>query len=486
MDLDTNIASLRLKNLLAVRELLGTDVLGDVSHREAYSVTFSGDTVIYSSSLPAGCRSTLSFPVFSTAMIASLVLTVGLLSGTQASQPNLHSAPTVLVATNEQMDRILFMRAEEQRRRFESLQKRHGFIGPRLNIPETITPPAVIPPAVVSSSAPSEVLPSMQSSRIQGVFLTASSLARKQFLEETMKNIVDAGGSSIVFDVKGAAVLFESTSPMAHDLGLVRGTYNLKDVIALAKKYKLYTIGRFVAIKDAGLTAKNPSTRVKNPITGAVISKDWIDPADDTAIAYNAEVMCELAGSGIDEVNMDYIRFSTSEFGALRVYSGKQKADHVEKFIRAMREAIDRCGPSTKLGISSYAILGWNYDINVETLGQDVVRFAPLLDVISPMAYPSTFTSDGYYVPGKHPGPRMYYLVYRTLKGYADLLGPEQSKKIRPWIQGYFVDTKDVQDQIRAVYDAGFCGFQSWNSGNNYTPTYKAMKTSVEKPEGCI
>lgn len=46
----------------------------------------------------------------------------------------------------------------------------------------------------------------------------------------------------------------------------------------------------------------------------------------------------------------------------------------------------------------------------------------------------------------------MYWLVYRTLTGYNDLLGPEHSGKIRPWIQGYGVTTKDMQDQMRAVY----------------------------------
>jgi hypothetical protein len=131
---------------------------------------------------------------------------------------------------------------------------------------------------------------------------------------------------------------------------------------------------------------------------------------------------------------------TTAAVGALRVFSGQEKADRVEKFVTMAREAIDECGNgSTRLGLSTYAILGWAYDINVATLGQDVVRFAPLVDIISPMAYPATFTSPEYYIPGKSKGSRDYWLVYRTLTGYAELLGPEHQDKIRPWIQGYYV-----------------------------------------------
>ncbi len=101
------------------------------------------------------------------------------------------------------------------------------------------------------------------------------------------------------------------------------------------------------------------------------------------------------------------------------------------------------------------------------------------------MAYPATFAAGHYYRPGKDPGSRDYFLVYRTLTGYAELLGPEQSKKLRPWIQGYGVSTQDVTDEIKAVYDAGYCGFTVWNAGNGYAPAYAAMKNDRLRPERC-
>jgi hypothetical protein len=42
-----------------------------------------------------------------------------------------------------------------------------------------------------------------------------------------------------------------------------------------------------------------------------------------------------------------------------------------------------------------------------------------------------------------------------------------------------------VTDEIKAVYDAGFCGFTVWNAGNGYAPAYAAMKNERLRPEWC-
>ncbi len=356
---------------------------------------------------------------------------------------------------------------------------------PIVPLPEPVLSPPSETGGIVQGGPP-EAPGSPRFDNKVGIYLTASSVARRPFFSGTVESLLRSGGTALVFDVKGGAVLFRSSAPMAREFGLVRPFYELPDILRLARERGLYTIGRFVAIKDAGLTSRKPETRVQHPKTGRVLSRDWIDPSHETAISYNMEVICELAAAGIDEINLDYIRFSTAEYGALSVYSGEEKADKVEAFLRATRDTIDRCGPKTKLGISTYAILGWDYRKNLETLGQDVIRFAPLVDVISPMAYPSTFAPNRYYRPGKDPGPRDYFLVYRTLMGYRELLGPKESKKLRPWIQGYGVSVRDVADEIRAVYDSGSCGFTVWNASNAYSVAYEAIKGDKVRPEQCI
>lgn len=177
-----------------------------------------------------------------------------------------------------------------------------------------------------------------------GVYLTPSSVKRTEFLDETMQKVIDAGGNALVFDVKGSFVYFEADAERARELDLIRPSYNLQEVLAKAREKGIYTIGRFIAIKDDGLTSRRPEVLAKDPRTGRKLSEGWADPINPLTIEYNSQVMCELARSGIDEVNMDYIRFSTAYVGDLSVFSRQEKADRVEVFIKAMREAINRCG----------------------------------------------------------------------------------------------------------------------------------------------
>lgn len=335
----------------------------------------------------------------------------------------------------------------------------------------------------VSAVAPRDLIPHVPDPH-RGVYLSAGSVSRAKFLIETVEKTGQANGNAVVIDVKGTTVYYKSLAPLATELGLVGNIYDLPAVVKDLKSRGIYVIARYVAVSDPSLAAKRPDTKVRHPKTNVVLAESFVDPSNPTVLEYNRQVICEVAQAGVDEINLDYIRFSTATFGALMVFSGEQKADRVEVFIKMSRDAIDTCNPKVKLGLSTFAILGWNYPANLATLGQDVIRFAPLVDVISPMAYPATFTSEGYYVPGKNPGSRMYYLVYRTLTGYQDLL-KEESWKLRPWIQGYGVTAQNVRDQMKAVTDAGLCGFQVWNAGNNYGPVYEAMKSWVT-PESCL
>lgn len=351
-------------------------------------------------------------------------------------------------------------------------------------IPAEESVPVLAPDQPVVEPEPAaSAQPERTGEDVTGVFLTPTSVGRDDFLIRTIEDTGKADGNALVFDVKGSYVYFDTDAPMAKELGLVRPAYDLPEVLKLARERGFYTIGRYIAVKDAGFTKARPDTMIKHPKTGRTIGYEFIDPENADALQYNREVICALAKSGIDEINLDYIRFSTEQVGALLVYSTAEKSAKVGTFVKMAREAVDECGPNTKLGISSYAIIGWNYEKNVATLGQDVVGFAPYLDIISPMAYPATFAENAYYNPGKDKGSRMYFLVWRTLEGYKELLG-DQAHKIRPWIQGYGVTNKNMKDQMQAVYDAGLCGFTVWNADNAYGVTYKAMKGWV-RPDSC-
>jgi hypothetical protein len=317
----------------------------------------------------------------------------------------------------------------------------------------------------------------------RGIYLNTQGVKLDSIRTRAFSNLERVDGNAFVFDVKGTRVYFHSDAPLANEMGLVSPVYDLPELIQEAKNNGLYTIARFIVAKDPSLATRKPETQILNQYSGKGIGSVWVNPGHDTVLEYNGEVLRDVLSSGVDEVNFDYIRYPTEYSQKAIGLTGEEKADEIEKFLVMAREMVEELGTSTKLGISTYAILGWNFPINFEPLGQDIARFAPLVDVISPMAYPATFSVGGYYNRAKHPGSRMYYLVYRTLQGYKELLG-EDSWKLRPWIQGYYVNGKNVADQARAVYDSGLCGFTMWNAQNSYTESYKGFE-SAKVPERC-
>lgn len=318
----------------------------------------------------------------------------------------------------------------------------------------------------------------------QGVYLTPSSVGNEDLLRDTMDRLTSSPHPALVIDVKGSYVYFASGAPLATELKLVRPYYDLQSLIEEAHQRNIRVIARFIALKDPSLAIRKPETQIRHPLRGRSVGPVWVDGGNDTTLQYNREILEDLVMSGIDEINLDYIRYPTEYAQQSIGLSGAQKAERITEFLRMARAVIDASGRDVRLGISTFAILGWNFPVNFEPLGQDIAAFAEIVDVISPMAYPSTFSIHAYYDPSRDKGSRMYHLVRRTLEGYRELVGESHAHKIRPWIQGYGVTEKNMSDQIQAVYDAGFCGFTVWSASNAYQPTYKALQ-KMEVPDAC-
>ena len=318
----------------------------------------------------------------------------------------------------------------------------------------------------------------------RGIYLRPASIANS--LDEYMDAIQNSGGNALIMDVKTGYVYFHSTSELADEIGIVRPLYDLPEIVQKAKARGLYTMARYVAVKDASLAVRRPQTRMRHPVTGVAADAVWVDPAHPMVLEVNRQILKDVALSGIDEINLDYIRYPTEHGKTKLGIAGRDRAARVVKFIEMAREVIDENAPHVKLGLSTFAILGWDYELNLVNLGQDVVAFAPLVDVISPMAYPSTFSKSGaYYNPAKNKGSREYHLVWQTLEGYKKLLGDNHSYKIRPWIQGYYMSVQNIKDQMQATFDAGSCGFTVWSAGNIYPKFYAAL-SQIEVPARCI
>jgi hypothetical protein len=262
----------------------------------------------------------------------------------------------------------------------------------------TLRPPPVPSDPVVHASAPKEAFSE------HGVFLTPSSAADDEFLRQTMEEIEMLPSPALVIDVKGSSVYFPSGAPMATKLGLVKPLVKLPAIIAEAHRRGITVIGRFIALKDPSLASRKPETQIRHPLRSRSVGNVWVDGSNATTLQYNKEILEDLVQTGIDEINLDYIRYPTEYAPGDIGLSGAEKAEHIAAFLRMARDVIDRSERNVRLGISTFAILGWNFSVNFEPLGQDIPRFADIVDVISPMAYPSTFSIHAYYDPAREKG----------------------------------------------------------------------------------
>ena len=107
-------------------------------------------------------------------------------------------------------------------------------------------------------------------------------------------------------------------------------------------------------------------------------------------------------------------------------------------------------------------------------IGQRLETLAPRVDVLCPMAYPSSYHLGipGYRNPVAHP----YEIVFETVRRARERTAGTRVQ-VRPWIQNfrdYAFDRRpfeaaEVQAQMRAALDAGATGWMLWNPQNRYT-----------------
>ena len=112
--------------------------------------------------------------------------------------------------------------------------------------------------------------------------------------------------------------------------------------------------------------------------------------------------------------------------------------------------------------------LAANRDLDI---GQDVPKIAPLLDAISPMAYPSHYSRGEYNLtdPDSEPGPTVTY----TMGDFRAAISSSDAKtQIRPWLQdfslGHTYTLADVKAQINAAERGGAGGWLLWNADDVY------------------
>ncbi len=282
--------------------------------------------------------------------------------------------------------------------------------------------------------------------------------------------------NGVVVDVKGdkGRLAWDSQEPTAI---AAKAYHNGKDWLSLesflrmCRQRKLYVIARMVLFKDAQLTAAKPEWAIQRP-DGSIWTDSkgtpWANPFLREVWDYHTALAREIAQMGVDEIQVDYVRFpSDGDLGEIRY--GQEST--IETRTEAIRQFMEQFAANVRplgafLSADVFGLTVWVAPENDMGIGQRVADIAPLVDYLSPMVYPSTFIPGnlGLDDPKKHP----YEVVQRSTE--QAITRVPSGVRVRPWLQAYGYSLAEMQIQRHAAKDGGGIGWMFWSASGRYPP----------------
>lgn len=319
----------------------------------------------------------------------------------------------------------------------------------------------------------------------KGIYVTASKA--NSTIDDLIRLVDETELNTMIIDIKddNGNITYKMDSKTTVEIKAARNyIQDIEGLIQRLKDKDIYLIARVVAFKDPVLAEAKPELALWKKDGTIFRDKDhqaWVNPYKKEVWDYLVEVASECANLGFDEVNFDYIRFSTDS-GMAQVDFGKEaetktKIETITEFVKYACEQLKPLGIFVSADVYG-AIIGSSIDAKI--VGQSYVDMSKYLDYICPMIYPSHY-GDGYYGID-YPDTQPYKLIYGALEASRTALAQieegDHRAIVRPWLQDFTASwlrhyikygSKEVRDQIEAVYDSGYDQWLLWNGAMNYT-----------------
>lgn len=289
------------------------------------------------------------------------------------------------------------------------------------------------------------------------------------------------GLNAIVIDMKDdfGDIYYPTSIQTAKDIGASKKPLDIPVILEKLHANNIYVIARLVVFKDERLhKGYNGKFAIKNSKTGApwrgAPGEFWVDPYAKPVQDYNLSVALELEKLGFDEIQFDYIRFPSDGNISQCLYTYRKdpamyKSEILADFLQRAKQTLSIPVSTDIYGFNSWYSFGnW--------IGQDMEEFARIVDVISPMVYPSHF-GNLFYMNGPR-AERSYRIVYDG--GQRALAITNNSTYMRPYIQGFklFSPTwgpEYIKNQAKAALDSKCDGFIFWNAAGDYAMVEKGL-----------
>ena len=344
---------------------------------------------------------------------------------------------------------------------------------------DTIQPGQELRISLDYDAGPARTGPRSRDFVARGIYVNDRIAATNRILD-LAQQLVAAGGNTIVFDIKEKPgdLSYVSHLPLAAAIGASRSATVRQPLklVGLLHQMGIHVVARIVCFYDARLARARPDLTPASRATGGPWCErgepGWVDPSQPEVQRYLLAIIGEVATMGVDEIQLDYIRFPTEGkvADAVFAYDPDLVANHqiITGFLGRARQVLE--DTDVLLAADIFGVVAWGRAADIARTGQNLADMLPLLDVVSPMLYPSHFYGrfDQISNPVEHP----YYFVNRGCRNLSRAARGHQVV-IRPWIQAFpyrvpVFDEDYVIEQLRAAEEGGARGWMLWSSAGRY------------------
>ncbi|MCK4358386.1 MAG: LysM peptidoglycan-binding domain-containing protein [Candidatus Cloacimonetes bacterium] len=375
------------------------------------------------------------------------------------------------------------------------------FIAEIRNINEISEDNLIIPKQIlkipISSLKDSIFYKKIQHNELRGVYVNSYNLTSAK-LKEITENYDSLGCNTLIVDFKNTHgdILYPTKNSLAIKIGAYKPAISYPNkLIYQLHKHNISLIARITIFKDTTLANASPiksgtewtpkiiidSTDIDSTKTDSINFPKkikWVNPNCKEVQNYNLEIIKEVISLGVDEIQLDYVRFPTEIYLLNADYGipdSVSKQEVITNFLKSVYEITQNAG--VKLSADIFGVVAMQNKQDIMNTGQYISSMIEYLDRIHPMVYPSHFYGE--FWDKKYPANEPYYFVYRTCQ--AILTQIEQKEKIIPYLQAFTLKGSKVSpfyiiSQLQAVKDCGLdSGYLLWNAYGNYDSAWNAL-----------
>ncbi len=336
-------------------------------------------------------------------------------------------------------------------------------------------------------------LPGREPTKVRGIYISGPMSGSTELFQNILDSMEGTEINTVVIDFKDdqGRITCQIDSPVVTEIGACRPyVKDIKSLISSLKERGLYVIARVVAFRDPYLAEQKPEWSLH--LAGGSLYRDrqgmaWVDPYRIEVWDYLVEVGTAAKEAGFDEVQFDYIRFSTE--GTMKqvvfdeeVTKGRSKTDAITEFVKYAYENLASQGLFVSADVFGTII---DSEIDANAVGQIYTEMAKHLDYICPMIYPSHYGAGNFGLdyPDKQPYETVLAALQKSktvMEQAAEADGHVSSQAVvRPWLQDFTASYlgegkyisygyEEIQKQIQAVKDAGYDEWMLWSAANRY------------------